>query len=55
MLILDRKREQTIKVDGPCEIKIVRVCGHRVKVGIVADRSVKVLRGEVVERDRRAA
>ncbi len=50
MLVLDRKQGQDILIDGPARIVIIRTAGGRVKIGIEADRKVKVLRGELLNR-----
>jgi len=47
MLILGRKEGESIRVDGPCEIVLVK--GPRVQIGIVAERSVAVVRAELLE------
>ena len=49
MLVLTRKKNEEIKI-GSVTIRIVRICGNRVRLGIVAPSEVKVLRGELVER-----
>lgn len=48
MLVLTRKEQETIIVDGPCTIKLVRIEGSKVRIGIVAAPSVNVIRGELV-------
>jgi carbon storage regulator len=47
MLILSRKTDETIIIDGHIKIMIVRIQGDVVKVGIEAPREVTVDRGEV--------
>jgi carbon storage regulator len=49
MLVLTRKRGQSIVVGGDVEIKILESHGSEVKLGIVAPREVVVLRKEIVE------
>lgn len=51
MLVLGRKINETIVVDGPC---VIHICAIRygdtapnVRVGIIADPSVNVRRGEL--------
>jgi sRNA-binding carbon storage regulator CsrA len=46
---LTRKRGQTIHVNGPAVIEVI----DRWRLRIVADRMTVVLRGEIVERERR--
>ena len=49
MLILSRKLNESIVIDGRIVVKIVRVEGDVVKVGIEAPRSVPVHRQEVYQ------
>jgi carbon storage regulator len=49
MLILSRKTNQSIVIDGRIVVKIVRVEGEVVKVGIEAPADVPVHRQEVYE------
>jgi carbon storage regulator len=52
MLCLTRKLNETIRINDDIEIVVVRVNGNRVKIGVQAPQDVKVLRGELVERDK---
>jgi len=47
MLILSRKKDETIIIDDHIEISIVEIKGDQVKIGIKAPRSVKIFRHEV--------
>ncbi len=47
MLVLSRRKEETIVIDGNIEIEVLTVKGNTVRLGIKAPRSVKVLRGEL--------
>lgn len=47
MLVLDRREGEAITVDGPACITILRLKGGRVKIGVEADRTVKVMRAEL--------
>jgi carbon storage regulator len=49
MLILSRKLNESIVIDGRIIVKIVRVDGEVVKVGIEAPKDVPVHRQEVYE------
>ncbi len=51
MLILERKKNQTIKIDGGIEITIICIRGTLVRVGVQAPRELKVIRGELDPRD----
>jgi sRNA-binding carbon storage regulator CsrA len=50
-LVLTRKRGQSIEVDGPARIVVDRLGGGRVRLRILADRAVTVLRSEIAERE----
>jgi carbon storage regulator (csrA) len=54
MLILSRKSGESIVIDGRIHIKIVRVEGDVVKVGIEAPADVPVHRQEVYEEIQRS-
>lgn len=47
MLVLSRKTEQTVIIDGQVEIKVLGIKGQVVKLGVAAPKSIKVLRGEL--------
>lgn len=48
MLILTRKAEQGIVIDGHVVVRLLAIDGERVKIGIEAPRSVSVLREELL-------
>lgn len=48
MLVLKRRKNERIVVNGPCVIKIADVCGGSVKVGIEADPEVLIVREELL-------
>lgn len=48
MLILTRKAEQGIVIDGNVVVRLLAIDGERVKIGIEAPRSVSVLREELL-------
>lgn len=50
MLILSRKKEESIIIDGHIEIKILDSSDGKVKIGIEAPETVKILRKEVIDR-----
>jgi carbon storage regulator len=54
MLILSRKLGESIVIDGRIHVKIVRVDGDVVKIGIEAPTSVPVHRQEVYEEIQRS-
>ena len=47
MLVISRKRGESIKVAEDIEITVISVDGHRVRLGIKAPRSIRVLRSEL--------
>ena len=59
MLVLTRKRNQSIVVNDNIEVTIIDIQGDQVRVGINAPKDVKVFRKEVylemMEENRRAA
>lgn len=48
MLILTRKAEESIVIDGKVVVRLLSIDGERVKIGIEAPRSVSVLREELL-------
>lgn len=49
MLVLSRKKTESIMIGDHIEVKILSIEGDQVKLGIVAPKSVKVYRSEVFE------
>lgn len=49
MLVLSRKVGEWINVDGPCSILITKILDRTVRIGIEADSTVQILRGELPE------
>ncbi|MEO4054176.1 carbon storage regulator CsrA [Solibacillus sp. CAU 1738] len=49
MLVLSRKKNESIMIGDHIEIKVLAVDGDQVKLGIVAPKTVKVHRSEVFE------
>lgn len=49
MLVLSRKKDESIMIGDQIEIKILAVDGDQIKLGIVAPKTVKVHRSEVFE------
>ena len=47
MLILSRKKNESIIINDNIEISVVEIKGDQIKLGIKAPRSVKVFRQEV--------
>lgn len=58
MLILSRKKEESIMIGDDIEISVVDIKGDQVKLGIKAPRDIKVYRREVftaIQRENLAA
>ena len=55
MLVLSRKRKEVINVGNNVVIKILRIKGNSVQIGIEAPIEVKVLRGELDENENETA
>ena len=49
MLVLTRRAGQSIKIGPNVELRVVRIEGDRVVLGIAAPRHVAVVRSELVE------
>lgn len=49
MLVLSRKKGETIMIGDNIEVKVLAVEGDQVKIGIVAPKSVKVHRSEIFD------
>lgn len=53
MLVLGRRKGETIKIGRDVEVTVLAVHGDRVRLGIVAPREVRVLRHEILRDDER--
>ena len=47
MLVLSRKLNQSVIIDGQIEIQILKIKGNTIRLGITAPKNIKVLRGEL--------
>ena len=47
MLILTRKKTETIQIGGGISITVIRISGSKVRLGISAPRETRVLRVEL--------
>ena len=47
MLVLSRKKDESIVLDGQIEITVLKIKGNTVRLGIKAPSNIKVLRGEL--------
>lgn len=50
MLILTRKKNESIIIDGNIEVKIVECEDGRVKIGIEAPKNIEILRKELYDK-----
>jgi len=48
MLVLSRKTNESITIEGGVEIKVIGVSGNRVKLGIEAPASLHIARTELL-------
>ena len=49
MLVLSRKKGQTIIIDGRIEVTVLEVEGDAVKIGIAAPKEVQITRKELLQ------
>lgn len=47
MLVLSRKKGESIKVSGPCEFKVISLSGGKVKLSFKAPASTHIIRSEL--------
>lgn len=47
MLVLSRKKNETIIIDGRIKVEILKIKGNTIRLGISAPKEMKVLRGEL--------
>ena len=47
MLVLSRKRQETIVIDGQIKVTIIQVRGNQVRLGVEAPQDVSILRSEL--------
>lgn len=53
MLVLSRKKAESIMIGDHIEIKVLAVEGEQVKIGIIAPKTVTIHRQEIYEEIRR--
>ena len=49
MLILTRRKDESIIINGNIEVTIIRVRGNKVRLGITAPKTIPVHRKEIQE------
>ncbi len=47
MLVLSRKKNQSIVIDNRVEVEVLQIKGNTIRLGIKAPQDVKILRGEL--------
>ena len=47
MLVLTRKKNESIVIDGRINIEVLQIKGKTIRLGISAPHDVKILRGEL--------
>jgi len=55
MLVLSRKKDERIVIDGRIAVKVIEIRGNTVRLGIEAPRQVAVHREELLERKKATA
>ena len=52
MLVLSRKKNETLVIDGPCKVVVLecRTNGD-VRLGIIAEKDVKIMRQELLHQE----
>jgi carbon storage regulator len=48
MLVLTRRENERIVIDGRITVTVVRVQGDRIRIGIEAPQEVPIMRGELL-------
>ena len=49
MLVLTRKLGEAIEIDGPATVRVLRVSGKTIRLGITADAATPIRREEVAK------
>jgi len=49
MLVLTRKRDESILIGGEIRVKILGVSGNKVRIGIEAPNDIPIRRGEIAD------
>ena len=47
MLVLTRKQDETIVIDGRIKVKVIRIRGKTVRIGITAPAEIAIRRSEL--------
>lgn len=49
MLVLSRKKEQAIVINGDIKVRVLKIQGNTVRIGIEASDDHTILRGELAD------
>ena len=52
MLVLTRKQDETIVIDGRIKVKVMRIRGKAVRIGIAAPAEIAIRRSELSDLSR---
>ncbi len=52
MLVLSRKKNESIVINGDIRIEVLQIKGKQIRLGITAPASMKVLRSELPAREK---
>jgi len=52
MLVLTRKMDEKIIIDGDIKIQVIEIRGNAVRLGISAPKEIKVIREELLKGDK---
>ncbi len=55
MLVLSRKVGEKLVIDGNITVEVVKIQGNRITLGLVAPANIKILRGELTEKQPKAS
>ncbi len=55
MLVLSRKVDESILIDGRVRITVVEIRGNQIRLGIEAPREVPIWRSEVIKSEAKSA
>ena len=50
MLVLSRKIQEEVLIGANIVVRVIKIHGNRVSLGVTADGKTRVLRGELAER-----
>jgi carbon storage regulator len=53
MLVLSRKMDESVIIDGGIRITVLSIRGNQIRIGIEAPDQVRVYREEILERNQR--